>query len=179
MLAKRLKLLRRERELRQIDVANHLGVTRQTYSAWEAGINNPRQETLLQLAEFFGTSLTYLLTGELTARKIPLMDQTNTIISEIEVPEEMIGSGSYFAFIAPDDSMSDAGILKGYTVVVKHTQVSDGELAAVYTEQIMIRRVYVLEDKMILLPANPRYKTIEVKGAKILGKVHSCWFRLN
>ncbi|HOJ78591.1 MAG TPA: helix-turn-helix transcriptional regulator [Bacillota bacterium] len=61
MFAERLKLLREEKELKQEHVAEYLGVTQQTYSRYENGINEPDIESIKKLAIFFEVSTDYLL----------------------------------------------------------------------------------------------------------------------
>ena len=57
MLAKRLREIRKERGLRQEEVADHLGVKRQTYSAYERAVSVPDSLTLKKLADFFDVTV--------------------------------------------------------------------------------------------------------------------------
>jgi SOS-response transcriptional repressor LexA len=178
-LGKRLRLLRTQKGLTHTDIARHFDITRQTYSAWESDVNVPRPETLIELANFFNVDVDYLLTGEIgiETRKIPLISVAKDILGEIEVPQNMVADGNYFAFIAPDESMSDAGIRKNYIIIVKRqSQIEDGHIAVVYTDVVMIRRVYQAKNRFILLPANPQFKTQETDKVTILGKARYCWF---
>ncbi|HHX94866.1 MAG TPA: helix-turn-helix transcriptional regulator [Clostridia bacterium] len=61
ILGKRLKELRTLKKLNQIDVANVLGIERSTYGKYETGDSSPDYERLIQLADFFGVSVDYLL----------------------------------------------------------------------------------------------------------------------
>ena len=61
MLNENLRSLRSERKLRQIDLANTLGVSRTTYTQYETGKSEPDLSTLVKLAEFFNVSVDYLL----------------------------------------------------------------------------------------------------------------------
>ncbi len=56
-----LKKLREEKEIKQIEVANYLGVTHQTYSKIEKNIENAKAPTLVKLAKFFNVSIDYIL----------------------------------------------------------------------------------------------------------------------
>ena len=60
-LNERLRQLRARKKLKQIDVANHIGVDRSTYSKYETGDSNPDYNTLCVLADFFNVSSDYLL----------------------------------------------------------------------------------------------------------------------
>ncbi|MDE5885332.1 MAG: helix-turn-helix domain-containing protein [Oscillospiraceae bacterium] len=61
MLGKQLKKLRSQRELTQQQVANCLHVSTSTYGLWEQGRNEPDIKTLIQLSDFFGVTIDYLL----------------------------------------------------------------------------------------------------------------------
>ena len=56
-----LKAHRTECKMTQEFVAEHMGVTRQTVSKWETGINEPSTSNLLQLAKLFGIPADELL----------------------------------------------------------------------------------------------------------------------
>ena len=66
---KRLWALRRQRGLRQEDLAAELGMTREQISYYECKATNPTVEFVLQAAEFFGTSTDELLREEPQVRK--------------------------------------------------------------------------------------------------------------
>ena len=52
----RLKNLREDRDLRQIDVANATGLDQKTLSNYETGKTNPDSFAIVKLAEFFGVT---------------------------------------------------------------------------------------------------------------------------
>lgn len=57
----KLKLLRKEKGLKQIDVANYLQVSRQAYSSYENESREPDLETLKKLSAFFNVSIDELI----------------------------------------------------------------------------------------------------------------------
>ena len=57
----RIKDLREDRDLRQVDVANATGIDQRSLSNYETGKTNPDSETIIKLARFFGVSCDYLL----------------------------------------------------------------------------------------------------------------------
>lgn len=59
--ASRLKSLRKDRNLRQIDLANNMGMVQTTIANYEQGTRFPDEATLLRIADFFNVSLDYLL----------------------------------------------------------------------------------------------------------------------
>ena len=61
---KNLLLLRKGKHLRQVDVANYLGIAVSTYSYWENDINEPDVASLKKLADYFGVSVDILLDRE-------------------------------------------------------------------------------------------------------------------
>lgn len=58
---KRLRDLREDRDLRQIDVANSTGIDQKTLSNYETGKTNPDSVALIKLARFYGVSVDYLI----------------------------------------------------------------------------------------------------------------------
>ena len=57
----RIKSLREDRDLRQIDVAIQTGIDQKTLSNYETGKTNPDSQTIIKLANFFGVTCDYLL----------------------------------------------------------------------------------------------------------------------
>ena len=57
----RIKDLREDRDLRQIDLAEATGIDQRTISNYESGKTNPDSEALIRLADFFGVSIDYLV----------------------------------------------------------------------------------------------------------------------
>ena len=56
--------LRDDRKLRDADVAKATGITKSTFSDWKNGRSNPKQDKLQKIADYFGVTIDYLLTGE-------------------------------------------------------------------------------------------------------------------
>lgn len=67
MLGKRIKLLREQRGLLQEQLANRVGVKKQSVSNWENGNAMPSMNMFLRLVEFFNTTPNYLLGYDLQA----------------------------------------------------------------------------------------------------------------
>ena len=61
MFGKNLNFLRKEKKLRQEDMAQQLGIARTTYAMYEQGNREPDYHTLKKLADFFNVSVDYLL----------------------------------------------------------------------------------------------------------------------
>ena len=61
MLNEILKEKRKELDLTQQHVADHLNVTRQTVSSWEVGKSFPDISTLIKISDFYQLSLDYII----------------------------------------------------------------------------------------------------------------------
>lgn len=61
MLSEKIRELRRKSGLSQEELADKLNVSRQAVSKWETGATVPTTETLVELADYFGVSLDFLL----------------------------------------------------------------------------------------------------------------------
>lgn len=57
----RIRELREDRDLRQIDVANATGIDQKTLSNYETGKTNPDSFSIIKLAEYFNVTTDYLL----------------------------------------------------------------------------------------------------------------------
>lgn len=85
VLGERLLQLRKERGLKQQDVADAFKVTSEAYGHWERGIREPGLSTLNALADFFQVSVDYLL-GRTDDRR-PL------VVAEEQLPYAELGLG--------------------------------------------------------------------------------------
>ena len=57
----RLKSLRKQAQLTQVDVAEKLGISQPAYASWERGIKKPTQEYLVKIAQILNVSVDYLV----------------------------------------------------------------------------------------------------------------------
>lgn len=57
----RIRSLREDKDLRQIDVAQATGIDQKTLSNYETGKTNPDSFALIKLADFFGVTIDYLV----------------------------------------------------------------------------------------------------------------------
>jgi repressor LexA len=98
----------------------------------------------------------------------------------IAVPPEMLGPGDHFALEVKGDSMIDAGILDGDTVVLRKTdsaQTGEIVVALVDEEEATLKRLRRKGDSIALEAANTAYETrifgpdrIKVQG-KLVGLI--------
>ena len=97
-------------------------------------------------------------------------------ISDVPVPGGMIGRGNHYALEVTGDSMINAGILDGDTVIICEADTaSTGEIvvALVDNEEATLKRLRRRGDSIALEAANPAYET-RLYGAdrvKVQGKL--------
>ncbi|MDX3924892.1 MAG: transcriptional repressor LexA [Shinella sp.] len=100
--------------------------------------------------------------------------QNNT--HDITVPAEMIGSGEHYALEVKGDSMIEAGILDGDTVIIRNVNSANpGEIvvALVDNEEATLKRFRRKGASIALEAANPAYETriFGPERVKIQGKL--------
>ena len=61
VFAERLKELRKEARLTQVELAKRLGIGQSSYADWERGNKNPTQDKLIRLAQILNVSVDYLV----------------------------------------------------------------------------------------------------------------------
>lgn len=76
--SERLKNLRKEAGLTQVDVAEKLGISQPAYASWERGVKKPTQENLIKLSKILYVSVDYLL-GNTESK------QTSDVLEDIEL----------------------------------------------------------------------------------------------
>ena len=59
--SERLKDLRQQAGLTQVDVAEELGISQPAYASWERGAKKPTQENLVKIAQILNVSVDYLV----------------------------------------------------------------------------------------------------------------------
>lgn len=59
--SERLKTLRKEAGLTQVDVAEKLGISQPAYASWERGLKKPTQDNLVKIAQILNVSVDYLV----------------------------------------------------------------------------------------------------------------------
>ena len=59
--SERLKTLRKEAGLTQVDVAEKLGISPPAYASWERGVKKPTQDNLVKIAQVLNVSVDYLV----------------------------------------------------------------------------------------------------------------------
>jgi repressor LexA len=100
----------------------------------------------------------------------------------IHIPDHIAGRGEHFALEVSGDSMIDAGIHDGDTVIIQRKeQIRDGAIgvALVNKEEVTLKKIAQKQGKIALIPANQNYQTqyfdpeqVEVQG-QLVGLIRS------
>lgn len=105
-----------------------------------------------------------------------------TVKEYVRLPASLLGSGSYFILTASGDSMIDAGIDDGDTVIVKqqdYAEVGDIVVALVGDDSTLKRYYPEPERKRIRLqPENENQEPIYVRECQIQGVAVAVWKNL-
>ena len=83
----RIRALREDRDLRQIDVSQATGIDQKTLSNYETGRTRPDSEALILLADFFHVSIDYLV-----GRTVASITTDKEIVSAIEDVQRQLES---------------------------------------------------------------------------------------
>ena len=184
-------------------LAEALSLSPSTISRYQNGLMNPKITTLYAMAAYLNVNPKWLMgydgSETETAATVPYLAAANLyptlkkkipLLGNIAAGEPIFAEESYsgymcaeenldadFCLIVKGDSMINARIFDGDVVFI-HSQpdVEDGEIAAVLIDdEATLKRVYKMEDRIILRPENPTYKPMEFKKSdgksiRILGK---------
>jgi len=81
---------------------------------------------------------------------------------EVSVPPDMLGAGEHYALLVTGDSMINAGILDGDTVIIRRAETAtngDIVVALVDDAEATLKRIRRKGDTVALEAANPAYET--------------------
>ncbi|RFB31383.1 XRE family transcriptional regulator [Brevibacillus sp. VP] len=88
-LGERLKAARKAKKLTQHELSQLVGINRSTYAKYETGGNEPDNDTLQKLADFFGVSIDYLL-GRVNDPNRTLNQEVRLFVDSLELTDEEI-----------------------------------------------------------------------------------------
>ncbi|MCI9271804.1 MAG: helix-turn-helix domain-containing protein [Dorea sp.] len=180
-------------------VAKEAGVTQTALSNWKSGRSTPATKTLQKIADYFGVTIDFLMTGEnetqptlsniypIELKRFPLLGNIACGIPKYtnEDRESYVMAGTDikadFCLRASGDSMVNARILDGDIVFIrKQDMVENGEIAAVVVNnesEATLKRLYYYKERatLILKAENPAYEDLifqneELNEVHILGK---------
>ena len=90
--------------------------------------------------------------------------------TQIEVPMALLGSGEHYALEVAGDSMVDAGILDGDTVIIRRGEIAEnGQIvvALVDENEVTLKRLRRRGNSIALEPANRQYETRILPADKV------------
>ncbi|MBM7868138.1 transcriptional repressor LexA [Heliomicrobium gestii] len=98
---------------------------------------------------------------------------TEYVEDYLPVAKSMLGEGEFFGLRVKGDSMIEAGILHGDTVIVrKQAHASNGQIVvAMIDEDATVKRFFMEADHVRLQPENSALEPIRVRDVSVLGKV--------
>jgi len=105
----------------------------------------------------------------------PLWSPEN-ILGELLVEQTVVRSGRHFALRVAGESMLNAGIHPGDLVIVRQQPLADHReiVVALLNDEATVKRLHSRNGEIFLLPENPRFAPIPVRGEddlRIVGKV--------
>ena len=195
-----LKSLREEKALNMKELSKLLDIPYTTYVGYEKGQREPSSDVLIKIADFYNTTVDYVLGATNirslpssldidniipipTTKKVPLLGTiacgepilaTENIEMYIKVDESIPAD---FALKCKGDSMINARIFDGDIVYIRQQpDVEDGEIAAVLIgDEATLKKVHKYPNKIVLSACNPMYDDYvytneQLNEIRILGK---------
>ena len=132
-VANRMKELRKKKGITQIAAAKALEIDNRSYSQYENSIREPRFHTLIKIADFYDTSIDYLLMHDtaapervISAKYEALDKHGKEVVERIQETMEYITEIEYRRCTGES---SDKEIIKSedYTIIKKASRSADGK----------------------------------------------------
>ena len=193
----RLKEVIQYQGLFQKDVADALGIKRNTFNNYCKGLREPPLDDLKRIANYLGVSVDYLLGGEAPKEiqsdqdflMVPVIGEISAgnphimeedVLSYMPLPRRGVVS-DWLCLRVDGDSMDQAGLVPGSIAVFWRTPYADdGKIvAASIGDSATVKRFYRDGDNVILVPqsSNPEHKiqryNLKTDSFRILGTLYS------
>lgn len=120
------------------------------------------QKRAIRLIEHGGSTVVLPMAGLVAAGSpIEPVEQRETV----DVPEEMLGSGEYFALKVTGNSMIEEGIFDGDTIVVRRQNTAENgqTVVALVNGEATVKKFYRRSGEIELRPANAAMTSILVR----------------
>lgn len=195
----RLKILREEKNLNQIELGKIIGVSGQALGMYENEKRDMSTDTVIKLANYFDVSTDYLLGKSDTRTKtdklgnpvvsIPILGTVKAgynylaeenWIGNVDIDKKLADSGEFFALNVKGDSMSPVLIEGDIVVVKKQDDFENGDIvvALINGDEATIKKAKKSDSSILLQPFNNNYEPLiftyeEMKSipVKIIGTV--------
>ena len=181
----RIKSLRTEAGIKQIDLAQRLNVGQNTISNWENGKTEPDAESLQVMATIFGVSIDYILGHSMVrnsegskgttipdlgdvAAGIPIEAITDIVDYE-EIDADLARTGEFFGLRIRGSSM-EPRMKEGDIVIVRQQDTADtGDTVVVLVngDSATVKKIKYGADGITLLPTNPAFDPLFYSAAEV------------
>jgi len=178
--SKNLKYLIKIYEIKNVTLAQKIGISKSAISNYISGTSIPKRDVLRDIALFFNLTYEELMETDIEGSKSKISSSLNenskpsykihvlssicqsensvfrndNFIGTIDSPFPIYKDSECFAVIMNDNSMTSSGLFEGHTVFFATAEnVSNNELAAVYikeNKQILIRRIFFKKGRIAL-----------------------------
>lgn len=182
----RIRALRINAGMTQVELANKLNISNSTLSQYESGARTPSDDMKLKIAALFQVSTDYLLSGttntvntKTKGVQIPVlgevragypMEAVENIIDYEEIDEETARRGEFFALRIKGDSM-EPRFVEGDVVIVRKQQTADsGDIvvALVNGDSATIKKLKRHQNGITLVPSNSAYEPMYYSNEEIM-----------
>ena len=171
----KLQELRERKGASMKEISRLLGMKYTTYVSYEKGQREPNSDVLVKIADFYGTTVDYLLgvnnertSGKSTGVMIPVLgyvragipiEAVEEILDYEEISLEMSRQGDYFGLQIKGDSMEPKFSDGDVVIVRKQTQVENGQIAVVLVNgnDATVKKFYRTDNGIKLVSTNPTY----------------------
>lgn len=162
--------LRRNANMKQIELCKLLGISQATLSSWENGKYEPDINQLRELSKIFDTSIDYIVGNSPAGRPVPVLgtipagvplEAIEDILDYEELPESMFSGGrEYFALKIKGDSMMPRYEDGDVVILRQQDSCESGQDCAVLVNgnDATFKRVRMNEKTLTLQPLNPAYE---------------------
>lgn len=182
----RIRFLRVQKAMKQEELAKVIHVSQSSLSGYENERFEPDRKTLIELADFFGVSVDYLLGLDGSAasdgkwpERVPVYSRVNaealrepcfrSVLYFLDFNPRWKPEGEYFGLLVSGDCM-EPRILEGDAVIARRQDgVESGELAVVQIgrENAVVRRVLRHAGGLTLISYNPTCKVLSFTDREI------------
>lgn len=128
-LKERLAEVRMEHRLTQEELADKIGVTRQSISKWERGVISPSAINLIALGKLYGISLDVLVDGE-----PPAVEQEEATPRKKHLPLKIMGAAAAAALVL---LVSASSVVTIVSAVAKEKEPEEPEDNIIWTDDLV------------------------------------------
>lgn len=197
----RIRLLRKQKKIGQVEFARLMGVSQPTVSDWENGRKLPASGKLVRLSEVLGASVTYILGGAdypdtpapdaddapqspPPADTVPAPEDPRAyervVYEKEDVTPDIVPIGQKFMLRVFDNSMKPRMQENDYVVILRQDSVASGDLALVMVGSgiLTIKRLEAERGGYLLSSNSPFFRPVFYSAediaripVRIIGKV--------